>query len=273
MLLADFFSRFTGRPHRTAAPPRPPDGSRIYAFGDVHGRVDLLKRLLDAIVEDTAQSARSWDRCEVIGLGDYLDRGPDSRGVLDLLIANRPAETCTMTFLKGNHEDAFLTALADAGALPSWLDFGGAATLVSYGVQPIAGTPTPERAERMRAGLAASVPGPHLDLLRSMPPSLRLGDFFFVHAGVRPGRALDRQDTQDLLWIRQEFLVSRRYHGAVVVHGHHMVREPEILGNRMGLDTGAYCTGILTCLVLEGAQSWILQATPEGIRRTALPPR
>jgi serine/threonine protein phosphatase 1 len=158
-------------------------------------------------------------------------------------------------------------------ALPAWLEFGGAATLVSYGVTPIAGTPTPERAERMRADLLAALPPSHLERLKEMPPCLRLGDYILVHAGIRPGRALDSQDPADLMWIRHEFLASRRYHGGLVVHGHHVVGEPEILPNRIGLDTGAYCTGVLSCLIAEGEDRRLMQAGPWGIRKSALPPK
>ncbi|BAE50253.1 metallophosphoesterase family protein [Paramagnetospirillum magneticum] len=256
-----------------ARPFRPPDGTRIYAFGDVHGRADLLQSLMDSVVGDLARAERSWDRCEVVGLGDYLDRGPQSRRVLDLLIGAALPAGCRLTALRGNHEDAFLHALADPMAIPDWLEYGGAATLVSYGVVPIAGAPSRERSERMQAELAAALPPAHKAFLAAMPTSLRLGDYLFVHAGVRPGRPLEQQAPEDLLWIRHEFLASRRFHGAMIVHGHHIVPQPEILDNRMGIDTGAYCTNVLSCLVLEGDTAGLIQATPAGIRRSALPPR
>ncbi len=263
------FSRFFAPPRLPAIPP----GMRVYAFGDVHGRADLLRILLDAIHEETSSTKPGWDKMEIIGLGDYLDRGPKSRDVLDMLIhASFPGKV-TLTTLRGNHEEAFLTSLADPAAWAAWLEFGGSSTLVSYGVSPIAGTPTPDRVARMHEALVKAVPPLHLDFIRAMPTRRSLGDFLFVHAGIRPGQPLDRQNDQDLMWIREEFLASRRQHGAMIVHGHQVVEQPEFHPNRIAIDTGAYCTGRLTCLELEGTQQRLLHVTAQGIRRSVPQPR
>ncbi|MFN3076308.1 MAG: metallophosphoesterase, partial [Alphaproteobacteria bacterium] len=183
------FARF----HTPRPPPRVPEGVRVYAFGDVHGRADLLEILLGTILREAAGV-----RCEVIGLGDYLDRGPDSRRVLDLLMrqADLPRNV-RLTPLRGNHEEAFLMALADPGAMSSWLEFGGVNTLLSYGLSPIVGAPTAERIARLREALVEAFPTNHLAFLKGMSTHLHLGDYYFVHAGIRPGRPLDRQRDED----------------------------------------------------------------------------
>lgn len=256
-------------PGRFAAPA----GKRLYAFGDVHGRADLLTVLLDDIRQELTGPDKPWDSCDIIGLGDYLDRGPHSKDVLDQLITPSLPAGCQMIALRGNHEDAFLRVLDSPAAMPTWLDFGGNATLLSYGVPLIVGTPTPERCQQMHAALLERLPASHLAFLRAMPVSLQRGDYFLVHAGVRPGLPLQEQTPEDMLWIREEFLSNRRYHGAMVVHGHNITPAPDIHPNRIGVDTGAYCTGTLTCLVAEEDRSWLLQADSRGVRRTALPPR
>lgn len=258
---------------QSASERRIPKDSRVYAFGDVHGRADLLNILLDAVTAETMSKQRSWSQTHVIGLGDYVDRGQQSRQVIELLVSLSTSTEIQLTALRGNHEEAMLAALNDPAAIAPWLDFGGAATLSSYGIAPVAGVPTPQRLERISAQLQVALPTAHIDFLKATADSLHLGDYFFVHAGIRPRLGLDRQDRNDLLWIRHEFLASRRFHGAMIVHGHHIVDTPEIRHNRIGLDTGAYCTGVLTCLVLEGAESWLMQATPQGIRKIALPPK
>lgn len=258
---------------RTTGSSKAPEGRRLYAFGDVHGRADLLAILLDGIRQDLNSPDRSWDTCDIIGLGDYLDRGPQSKQALDLLINPALPPGCQLIPLRGNHEDAFLRVIDSPAALPMWLDFGGTATLVSYGVPLIPGTPTPERCRQMHTALLEKLPADHLTFLRAMPVSLRRGDYFFVHAGIRPGRPLEEQTPEDMLWIREEFLSSRRSHGALIVHGHNITPQPDLQTNRIGLDTGAYGTGTLTCLVAEADSRWLLQADLRGIRKTALPPR
>lgn len=253
--------------------PALPDGLRVYAFGDVHGRADLLQILLAEIVRDGADCVALGGQVRIIGLGDYVDRGPASRQAVDVLRHVVLPPGFALTLLKGNHEQALLTVLNEVEAMASWLEFGGGATLASYGVAPIAGAPTAERVGRMWAALKEALPPEHRAFLAALPSQCRIGDYLFVHAGIRPGLALERQSDDDLLWIRHDFLSSRRRHPAMIVHGHHIVDVPEILPNRIGLDTGAYCTGILSCLVLEGAGRSLLQVTPNGIRRTALPPK
>lgn len=256
---------------RHAALPRLPEGMRVYAFGDVHGRADLLGQLLDAIAADTADGERDWDQLRVIGLGDYVDRGLESRDVLEILTSR--GDAIGLTALRGNHEEAMLRALGDSAAIAPWLEFGGAATLASYHISPPAGVTSASERERIAAAMAARIPRHHVDFLRATTDSLHLGDYFFVHAGIRPGLALSEQKREDLLWIRHQFLASRRRHGAMIVHGHHIVAQPDIRPNRVGLDTGAYCTGVLSCLVVQDSRSRLIQVTPQGIKKTALPPR
>lgn len=263
------FARFCG------AKPAPaiPEGMRVYAFGDVHGRADLLRMLLTAIFEDVSAERRAGGLVEIIGLGDYIDRGQASREVLDLLLSQDLPAGARLTVLKGNHEEAFLAALADRAAMAPWLEYGGGTTMVSYGVPPIAGAPNADRVGRMWTSMREAVPQAHLAFLAAMPTHCQFGDYLFVHAGIRPGLTLERQSDRDLLWIREEFLTSRRRHPMMIVHGHHIVESPEIRPNRIGIDTGAYCTNVLTCLVLEGTGRRLLQATPTGVRRSALPPK
>lgn len=224
-----------------------PADTRVYAIGDVHGRCDLLEALLARIDAERAASARTVDH--LILLGDLIDRGPDSRGVLDLVLA-RLAEDTTLTVLGGNHEAMLVTLLeGDMWHLESWLHFGGEECATSYGLDPIALLAEPERAaERLRA----AIPGAHQTLLRNLRDSVQVGDVLFAHAGIRPGVAIDAQDPQDLRWIRLPFLRSTADHGVLVVHGHTVVGEPEVHPNRIAIDTGASATGRLTALCLDG---------------------
>lgn len=235
---------------------RVPEGQRVYAIGDIHGRLDLLKALHAIIAED---AARAPDRSKtMVYLGDYIDRGIDSRGVIERLLG-APLEDVTPVFLLGNHEDTLLRFLDDHGIGESWLLFGGDATLYSYGVQ-LAGSPSDQRTMiDAQLNLRENIPESHLAFLRGLETHYRIGDFFFTHAGIRPGVPLDEQATEDLIWIRDEFLRSTADHGAVVVHGHSISLEVEDLPNRINIDTGAYASNVLTCLVLEGAKHWLLQ--------------
>jgi len=227
------------------ARPAAPAGTRLYAIGDIHGRADLLRRLYDAIADDAATVARR--RRVLIHLGDYVDRGPDSRGVLDLVTAAPPAGFDTVC-LRGNHEQMMLDYLDGRSDGDLWRRNGGEATEASYGVL------TNDRDALLRA-----LPPAHLVFLRGLGLTARFGDYLFVHAGIRPGVPLDRQDADDLLWIRQPFLDSDADHGAVVVHGHSVRPAPVFAGNRIGLDTGAYASGVLTALVLDGESRALLQ--------------
>lgn len=235
------------RSRRNVQPPRLPEGIRIYAFGDIHGRADLLKPLFTQIDADLARNP--VDRSIEVYLGDYIDRGPYSGQTLDLLIAR--AQGREAVFLKGNHEAFFLEVLCDSDKLDDWRKLGGIETMMSYGLQPSVNPDPAERIELMEA-LNEVVPDEHLAFLQDLKPSFVCGDFFFVHAGVRPGIPLAKQQEADLLWIRNEFLDSQKNFGKFVVHGHTPVRQPDIRKNRINIDTGAYATGNLTLLRIEG---------------------
>ena len=254
-MLLDFFRR---RRARSCTAPSVPPGTRVYAVGDVHGELAALTRLVAEIREDAAGAV--VERQVLVFLGDYVDRGLDSRGVIDFLLAD-PAPGFETVFLKGNHDAWLLAFLDDAGAGPGWLDAGGQATLLSYGVALPSGVRGAARFQRLREALALALPAGHRAFLERLELRHVEGDYVFVHAGIRPGVALESQQEQDLLWIRDEFLHDRSKHGKVVVHGHSVTDRPEILRNRIGIDTGAYATGRLTCLVLEGSVRRFLPAT------------
>ncbi|MFC4167591.1 metallophosphoesterase family protein [Teichococcus aestuarii] len=221
------------------APGRLPPGLRVYAIGDVHGCATKLARLHAMVAEDWAR--RPAERCALVHLGDYVDRGPDSAAVLDRLCGESPVPGAERVHLRGNHEAMMLDSLA-AGpgtvAEDVWLWNGGDATLSSYGV--CQGPPV--------------LPLRHRALLATMPLRWEAGDYLFVHAGIDPRRPLAAQRNQDLLWIREPFLSWPRPLPKVVVHGHTPCRAPELRPNRIGIDTGAVAGGPLTCLVLEAAQ-------------------
>jgi serine/threonine protein phosphatase 1 len=230
---------------RVRAPARVPEGLRVYAVGDIHGCSDLLDALTAAIRADEAGATL---RSQLIFLGDYVDRGPDSKGVLDRLIALR-RERPETTFLKGNHEAAVLDFLRDPEANAQLFNWGGAETVQSYGVDLAVRRPVAEVADEFRARLPAT----HLQFLEGLELTKTIGDYLFVHAGVRPGIAIDAQDEQDLLWIRAEFhnAPADKRPDKVVVHGHQPVRKPVDAGWRIDVDTGACFTGRLTAVVLE----------------------
>lgn len=235
----------------------PPD-TAIYAVGDIHGRLDLLATIHERIAEDALQ--RKARRKLVVYLGDYVSRGEDSRQVVDKVREWLPKGFERVT-LKGNHEDLLLRFLGgelDAGR--HWFDYDGLDTLAHYGVA------IPDRQARDDASVAALrdrfasvLPQSHLDFFRSLRVSYRSGDYCFVHGGVRPGVPLPEQSDHDFMWIRKSFLDSDADHGAVVVHGHSICAQPAVRHNRIGIDTGAYRSGVLTCLVLEGASRGFLQ--------------
>ena len=225
---------------------RIPDGVRLYAVGDIHGRADLLNDLHGRIAGDA--DAAPGRRKVVVYLGDYVDRGADSFAVVEGLIA-RPLPGFESMRLKGNHEDFLLSFLDDVACGDAWLMNGGEATLASYGVE--IGGYGGNALERARLALIRALPAEHLDFFRGLALTYEAGDYLFVHAGVRPGVGLDRQTDHDLMWIRDGFLESDADFGRVVVHGHSIRPEPDIRPNRIGIDTGAYHTGRLTCLVLE----------------------
>jgi serine/threonine protein phosphatase 1 len=231
------------------AAPRIPAGRRIYAVGDVHGRADLLKRLINDLEQDIARGGFEG-RPILIFLGDYIDRGFQSKDVISILSGESLSRFETY-FLKGNHEAAMLQFLTDPSIGPRWAEYGGVETLVSYGVQPPRTRTNLDDWARASDELKARLPVEHRHFLSHLDLSVRIGDYVFVHAGVRPGLPLDQQTEQDLLWIRDEFLDDRHYLGAVVVHGHTPEAKPYRDGRRIGIDTGAYLSGRLTAARFE----------------------
>jgi serine/threonine protein phosphatase 1 len=228
-------------------------GLRVYAIGDIHGRLDLLDELLSRIEADRA--AHPTSRAIHVFLGDYIDRGSSSRETIDRLIGLREARECV--FLKGNHELIALKCLSDRSLFDQWMRLGGVETLVSYGVpagQLAGGRPIVE----LQAAFHHALPQAHLRFFRDLQPSFTCGDFFFAHAGVRPGVELSRQIENDLLWIRDEFLSSTEDFGKIVVHGHTPTREIEVGPNRINIDTGAFATGRLSCLAIEDSSLWVI---------------
>jgi serine/threonine protein phosphatase 1 len=235
-------------PPKSRTRPRLPDGTRIYAISDIHGCAHLLEPMFRVIDADVAHSRPQ--RAIEVYLGDYIDRGPDSALTLDLLIdRSRRGNT---VFLKGNHEAFLAEVFRDPARMADWFRVGGQQTLMSYGLSP---SPNP-RDEEQRAlvrELQAAMPPQHLEFLKRLRLSFTCGDFFFVHAGVRPGVPLIVQREADLLWIRDEFLQSKKQFGKYIVHGHTPVRSAEVLTNRANIDTGAYATGNLTLLSIQGS--------------------
>lgn len=236
--------------HSASQPPAmaasTPADTRIYAVGDVHGRSDLLAETMELIDADLARRPVAY--AVEIYLGDYIDRGTDSKGAIDLLTARlvRSNAIC----LRGNHEELLERFLSDPGMLDSWLKLGGLQTLASYGVPP-----RPDRAEApeaLQARFRHAFPRAHTLFLKCLKPWICCGDYLFVHAGIRPLVPFDRQSMHDLLWIRGEFLNSAYHHGKCVVHGHTPVPHPDLRHNRINIDTGAWQSGTLTCAVLEG---------------------
>jgi len=233
-----------------------PSPRRVYAIGDIHGHRDLLERMIDEIGGDLVRCP--IDDCLTVTLGDYIDRGPDSRGVIDLLARN-PFPTRYVA-LKGNHEDLLATFLADPSSAEVWRRNGGLETLCSYGVD-VAPLMRGRDHDKAAEALSAALPPEHAAFIAALPLTLMVGRYFLCHAGVRPGVPLLEQREDDLLWIRDEFLDSTADFGKVVVHGHSPALEPELLPNRINVDTGAFMTGRLTCAVLEDAQVRFLTAT------------
>lgn len=246
------------------APATLPPGIRIYAIGDIHGRADLLRILLEKV--DADRRRRPVDRPILLFIGDYVDRGPSSREVLDILLGHRGG--CESIFLKGNHETFISRFLEDPVVLDEWRFCGGLETLLSYGLKP---TFSPDKHERktLSEELARAISTRHLAFLNSLQLSFQCGGFLFVHAGIRPGVPVADQDEKDLLWIREDFLGSEALFGAFVVHGHTPVRAPEMRFNRLNIDTGAFATGRLTCAVIEGSTVMALSTEPEGRTNSA----
>jgi len=241
--------RFRSKTSKKKPKPRVSEGVRIYAIGDIHGRADLLDEVLERIDSDRMINPTSLS-IEVY-LGDYIDRGPASREVLDRLVARK--RTFRGVFLKGNHETYLTNFTSNPALLEDWQRFGGLETLASYGITPSMNANAAEQV-RLAAALDRALPKSHREFLSDLKSSFTCGDFFFVHAGVRPGIPLAKQREEDLLWIRQDFLMSEDDFSKIVVHGHTPVLKPEIRPNRINIDTGAYATGRLTCLKLEDSR-------------------
>lgn len=236
-----------------AAPTRDhftPADTRIYAIGDIHGRFDLLERLLERISTDAAN--HSAGRNLLICLGDYVDRGAQSREVIACL-ANGPLPGFETVCLRGNHEAALLEFLENPEFLTNWCGFGGRETLLSYGVAEELLAPDQTDLAAVSAAFAQCLPTDHLAFINALPNKAVFGDYVFVHAGLKPGVDISHQNEADLLWIRDEFLQFKGDFGKKVVHGHSPREHPEVHANRINVDTGAYYSNILTCVVLEDA--------------------
>jgi len=235
----------------------PPD-TVIYAVGDIHGRVDLLAAIHQRIAADALR--RPARQRIVVYLGDYISRGVDSRAVVDRVREWLP-EAFRRVALKGNHEDLLLRFLGgDLDAGRHWFDYDGLDALADYGVASADRQARDDASvELLRERFAAALPQAHLEFFRALPVSYRAGDYFFVHGGVRPGIPLAQQDDHDCMWIRKTFLDSELEHGALIVHGHSISAQPVVRHNRIGIDTGAYRSGVLTCLVLDGSSHSFLQ--------------
>jgi serine/threonine protein phosphatase 1 len=232
---------------RRAAEPSVPRGTRVYAIGDIHGRADLLREIHRLIRADFERAP--VERPVVVYLGDYIDRGLESRQVVDLML-DEPLIGFERVHLRGNHEDFMLRFLDDAAIGSSWMLNGGAATVYSY-VGSRHGT---DNANQIQTALREALTGRHLDFFRGLSLFHVEGDYLFVHAGIRPNVPLEKQDPMDLMWICEDFLNATVEHPKMIVHGHSIHFTPEIRPNRIGIDTGAYATGTLTCLMLQGTR-------------------
>ncbi len=251
MVLKRLFAR---KENPAPKPASIPAGKRVYAIGDIHGRADLLDQLLIKILADDA--ARGNADAQIIFLGDLADRGPGSRQVIEHAMALAQHRPDTV-FIMGNHEELLLRVWdGDRPTASIFHRGGGRETLMSYGIAA-EDYDSWDLGDVVDAAMRV-VPKAHIDFLRCFRPAYQLGDYFFTHAGVRPGIALDDQDEKDLRWIRADFIDSTADFGAVVVHGHTIRDEVEERPNRIGIDTGAYASGRLTAIVLEGTDRWYL---------------
>lgn len=246
--------------------PSGPKGRRAYAVGDVHGRLDLLERLLARIEAEIADQPKC--KASIVFLGDLIDRGPQSAQVIERL-RTYSLQGVSMHFVMGNHEEVMLRVLSgDTDLLKSWLKFGGAETLRSYGLEPkrLSAIPAVEAVAQLKDSIAAS----HIAFLEGFADSISFGTYLFVHAGIRPGIDLSEQSQSDLRWIREPFLEDTTDHGFVVVHGHTITNNVEVAPNRIAIDTGAYCTGTLTALAIEERKRWLIQTSEIGTERVPL---
>lgn len=249
-MLLNFLKRQAPEP---SLRPKIPAGLRVYAIGDIHGRADLLEAAAQKIERD---SRAAPGETLTIFLGDYIDRGLESSAVLDRL--NRRDFPTPIVALRGNHEQTMLDALDDAAIFEFWRKYGGVETLASYGVD-VSEVMRGRDYARAQAELKRKAPADHVAFLHSLPLTHEIGDFFFCHAGIKPGKRLQDQQPHDLMFIRREFLDSTADHGKIVIHGHTPVKEPDFRPNRIDIDTGAFLTDRLTCLALEEERQWIVE--------------
>lgn len=240
-------------------PPQLPEGRRVYAIGDIHGRIDLLDGLIGLIETDDAN--RGDAHTTVVFLGDLIDRGLNSAAVLSR--AREWAQRRNVEFVMGNHEEMALASRTNIEALSGFLKFGGVETIQSYGVS--LNTIASADIYAVQSLLTAAIPQEDFEFLESFKAHVKIGDYLFVHAGIKPDVAIDRQLDQDCRWIREPFLSHDGDFGACVIHGHTISREPDVRANRIGIDTGGYLYGTLTAIGLEGEKRWFLQASdPEA---------
>jgi serine/threonine protein phosphatase 1 len=246
------------RPRAEAPTSAIPPGERVYAIGDIHGRLDLLTKVARAIEED--DDARGEADTTIILLGDLIDRGPDSAAVIDMARAWKRRRN--VRILAGNHEEMFLLAFYKLNAFKNFLRIGGRETVLSYDIDIDEFRAADlERAQQM---MIDAVPLDHREFLHDFESAIRIGDYLFVHAGINPERPLADQKKHDLRWIREPFLSHKNDYGCVVVHGHTVTDDVVIRPNRIGLDTGAFMTGKLTALGLEGTERWLIEAQEDG---------
>lgn len=253
------------RPKPIQPPPAIPEGQRVYAIGDIHGRLDLLSALVLAVEQDDRD--RPSAHTTIILLGDLIDRGPDSAGVI--AAARELQARRNVRIIAGNHEEMFLQCFDNLEILYHFLRYGGRETLQSYSAAPE--TWQDLSLEATQAMMRQAVPTADLEFLSGLEDRVAIGDYLFVHAGIRPRVSLCDQTTRDLRWIREPFLSHTGDHGWCVVHGHTISEMPELRANRIGIDTGAYMSGRLTALGLEGTARWIIEASDaNGGIRTSL---
>ncbi|MDW6004662.1 metallophosphoesterase family protein [Vibrio mangrovi] len=234
----------------------------VYAVADIHGHDYLLEEMLDKIEQDMQETTET--KPLVIFLGDYIDRGPDAKRVVDLLIRASRVRNMACVFLLGNHEQWLIDFMHSSVILPVWGCQGGLETLLSYGVPQkmiLSGILDAEVADEVRHVFLDLLPESHLSFFQSLVNHFELGDYFFVHAGIDPNRPLHQQRKEDLIWIRHPFLSSKQDFGKVIVHGHTPSEHVESLPNRINLDSGIYIRHVLNCAVLEGSCRYLIQAS------------
>jgi serine/threonine protein phosphatase 1 len=249
--------KFINRLFKTTAAPKPflPVDTRVYCIGDIHGRYDLLATLIEKIKQDAGDFS---GHVVMVYLGDFIDRGLFSMDVIDFILGDVQAGI-DYIYLRGNHEQTLLDFLQEDSVGRSWLNFGGQATLASYGVA-VAKIPTKrEDFLEIQRQLRNNLPDTHYRFLLGTRLSYTLGSYFFVHAGVNPHYSLAKQSPEDMLWIRDEFTAFKKPFEKIIVHGHTVTDGPELRPNRIGIDTGAYASGVLTCLVLQSDQQRLIQ--------------